>query len=264
MISDQFRKDYRQLVAQGVELTPEDIVRLNALMVKVTRSQTASKDVYLPRLAFLPRDSWWRAPLVLREPTIAHWLWIEQAERWFDTSKDEIFLFLYGFALSRHAERLPDVTRPAKLVRMVCRFAAKRLAGFTRDQLTAAVEYALYGADWTVGENEVEKKGGGGGNGGGGEASAVHLDLLSPPPSPTIGLLTECRMLRLPITTDDAKRMTASELTEAYNRTLAHDGNFDAKAAHNRAFGEYVKARNAIRARSVSPGCETASRGQGS
>ena len=57
------------------------------------------------------------------------------------------------------------------------------------------------------------------------------------------------RMLRLPITLDEAKGMTASELTEAINRAWDLDGKFDPKAAHMRAFGEYVRAREEIRAR---------------
>ena len=78
-LSDQFLKDYRQMAAQGVEFTPEDIVLLNALSVKTQRSSTAARDVHLPRLAFMPRDSWWREPIVLREPTVAHDLWMESA-----------------------------------------------------------------------------------------------------------------------------------------------------------------------------------------
>ena len=54
MIADLFRKDYRQMTAQGVTFTPEDIVLLNALAVKVRLSQNAARTTHLPRLAFLP------------------------------------------------------------------------------------------------------------------------------------------------------------------------------------------------------------------
>lgn len=238
MVSDQFRKDYRQMVAQGVKFTPDDIVRLNALSVRTRRSETAARDVHLPRLAFMPADSWWRAPIVLREPTIAHDIWIEMAERWIDTSRDESFLFLNAFALSRHAGRLPDPNRPKKVIRSVFAFASKRLAKFTRRQLGAAVEYALYGADWTVGEHGPSKAVS--------TAPAGHE-----PASPTIGLLTDCRMLKLPISLDDAMQMTSSELTEAINRAWDQDGKFDAKRSRSKAFGEYVRAREEIRARSA-------------
>ena len=105
-------------------------------------------------------------------------------------------------------------------------------------QLRAAVEYALFGADWTVGAAAPESK------------KPTTDDQRPTTNSPTLGLLTDCRMLRLPISLDDARQMTASELTEAINRCWAEvDKRFDPKASHARAFGEYVRAREAIRAR---------------
>ena len=239
MVSSQFMQDWRRMTAEGVEFTPEDIVRLNALSVRARRSRTAARDVHLPRLAFMPRDSWWREPIVLREPTVAHDLWIEAAERWIDTAKETNFLFLYAYALSRRPEELVDADRPRRVIRAVFRFAARRLCRFTREQLRAAVEYALFGADWTACEAGAKAREPGGQEG------------PEPPenPSTALGLLADCRMLRLPITLDDAKRMTASELTEAVNRAWDADGKFDPKTSHARAFGEYVRVREEIRAR---------------
>lgn len=251
-LSDQFRKDYRQMTEQGVVFTPEDIVLLNALSVKTQLSTTAARDVHLPRLAFMPRDSWWRTPLVLREPTIAHDLWLEMSERWIDTSRNENFLFLHAFALSRHPGKLPDANVPEKVIKKVFTFAGKRLAKFTGAQLRSAVEYVLYGADWTVGAHGQKKNG---------EAVSSPLQNKDEP-SPTIGLLTECRMLRLPITIDDAMRMTASELTEAINRAWDQDEKFNPKRAHSRAFGEYVRAREAIRARSLRSSSDQSNQGR--
>ena len=257
-LSDQFLKDYRQMSAQGVKFTPEDIVLLNALSMKTQLSSTAARDVHLPRLAFMPRDSWWRTPLVLREPTIAHDLWLEMSERWIDTSRNENFLFLHAFALSRHPGKLPDANVPEKVIKKVFTFAGKRLAKFTGAQLRSAVEYVLYGADWTVGAHgpkKVKEKGEGEQRN---LTSTVHLE-----PSPTIGLLTECRMLRLPISLDDARRMTASELTEAINRCWDQiEEKFVPKRAHSMAFGEYVRAREAIRARALRSNSAQSNQGQ--
>ena len=246
-LSDQFKKDYRQMSAQGVKFTPEDIVLLNALSVKTQLSPTAARDVHLPRLAFMPRVSLFAIPPVFREPTIAHEIWIEKAERWIDTDDNRLFYAVHAFALSRRAETLPDADNSAKVVKAVFKFAKKTLARYTKMQVTSAVDYALFGADWTVGAaapKKVKDKGEGEQRN---YSSTVHLD---PSPSPTIGLLTDCRMLRLPISLDDAMRMTASELTEAINRCWDKlEGKFDPKRAHSRAFGEYVRAREAIRAR---------------
>ena len=240
-LSDQFRKDYRQMTAQGVVFTPEDIVLLNALSVKTQLSTTAARDVHLPRLAFLPRVSLFSIPPVFREPTIAHELWIEGASRWIDTDDNRLFYFVHAFALSRRSEKLPDADNREKVVKAVKKFAEKTLARYTQRQVTSAVDYALFGADWTFGAHGPKKSG---------EAVSSPLQNKDEP-SPTIGLLTECRMMRLPITLDDARSMTASELTEAINRAWDQDEKFNTKRAHSRAFGEYVRAREAIRARSL-------------
>ena len=72
MLADLFVKDYNAMVAQGVKFTPGDIVRLNALALKVKLAAKPFRDVHLPRAVFLDDGGWFSAPLVLREPTIAH------------------------------------------------------------------------------------------------------------------------------------------------------------------------------------------------
>lgn len=172
-------------------------------------------------------------------------MWLEQAQRYITIDCDRTFDLLHGYALAHPAEKLPDIFDPKRLIRKVFTWCARNIAHLTREQLSAAVDYCLFGADWTAGERgprlkvEVEN-----GN------STVNLN-LQPQPSPTIGLLTEARALRLPITLDDAKRMTANELDEAITRCLAKDHRIDYDAERRRAMGEYVRARNAIRKRSA-------------
>ena len=253
MIADLFRKDYRQMTAQGVKFTPEDIVLLNALAVKVRLSQNAARTTHLPRLAFLPKRRSFLSLIthrssfiVLREPTIAHEMWIEQATRYIKMDSDRAFDLLHGYALAHPAEKLPDVFDPKRLIRKVFTWCARNLAHLTREQLSAAVDYVLFGADWTAWERGPEKS----------KSEVEQRNLtdstvgLRASTSPTIGLLTEARALRLPISLDDAKRMTASELDEAITRCLAKDHEIDFDAERHRAMGEYVRARNAIRKRS--------------
>ena len=254
MISDLFRKDYRQMTAQGVEFTPEDIIRLNALAVRARLAMNSAGTLALPRVAFLPKTrrgvlaALFEREIVLREPTIAHDLWIEQAMR-FVPMDNRNLNFLYGYALSREADRLVDAFSPKKLIRTVFRFAAKRLALYTDDQLSAAVDYCLFGADWTARERGPEKS-----------KSEVEVEQknltdstvgLRASTSPTIGLLVRARALRLPITLDDAKRMTASELQEAIDRALSDDGKIDWEKTRIAALKPYVLARNEIRRRSA-------------
>lgn len=244
MIADLFRKDYRQMTAQGVKFTPEDIVLLNALAIKVRLTQNTARTAHLPRLAFLPKMragllTAFQKEVVLREPTIAHEMWLEQATRYIKMDCDRAFDLLHGYALAHPAEKLPGVFNPKRLIRKVFTWCARHLAHLTREQLSAAVDYVLFGADWTAGER-------------GPAQSTKHQSPSTGEgvASPTIGLLTEARALRLPISLDDAKRMTASELDEAITRCLAKDHKIDYDAERHHAMGEYVRARNAIRKRS--------------
>lgn len=242
MTTDTFRRDYRQMTEQGVKFTPEDIVRLNALSVRVRLSANAARSVHLPRLAYLPRVSWFRSPPVLREPTIAHDLWLEEMGRWVDYSDNRVFLFVHGYALARRAEDLPDASHPGKVVDAVFKYAARHFASYTHAQLSAAVDYALFGADWTVGETAPQAE----------DRKNNRDDKIDRGvDSPTIGLLVDMKMLRLPISVDEAKRMTASELAETIDRAWTLDGKFDRDRAKARALGEYVRAREEIRSRST-------------
>ena len=258
MISDLFKKDYRQMTAQGVKFTPEDIVLLNALAVKVRLTQNAARTTHLPRLSFLPGKlgRFWKfgrfirfctfqasQSLVLREPTIAHEMWLEQAQRYVTIDSDRTFDLLHGYALAHPAEKLPDIFDPKRLIRKVFTWCARNLAHLTREQLSSAVDYCLFGADWTACErienDELRMT----------NDADIRNSQFEIRNSPTIGLLTEARALRLPISLDDARRMTASELDEAITRCLAKDHKIDYDAERRRAMGEYVRARNAIRKR---------------
>lgn len=241
MLSAMFRRDFASFRAQGLDPAPEDVVRLNALAVRVRLAASAPRVAHLPRLAFLPRDSRWRAPIVLREPTVAHELWLEQAARIIDCDDARNWLLVNAFALARPSDALPDAFAPRKVVRAVFRFAAKRLVRFTAEQLSSAVEYCLFGSDWTAGEA-------GGARRRGGDDDPVR-QLADVESSPTLGLLAEARALRLPLSIDDAKRLTASELAEAVRAAQLREGLVCRDGLKADALADYVRAREEIRAR---------------
>lgn len=259
MTPDLFKKDYRQLTAQGVKFTPEDIVRLNALAVKVSLSRNAASNAHLPRAAFLPRLGWWRGEIVLREPTVAHDLWIEQVSTYVDVYDERNFYFVHAYALSRPAEKLPDAFRARRVIRKVFTYAAKRLALYTSDQLSSAVDYVLFGADWKTGEHGPAKEDVENSGSVRKDDQDLHLHLESTPTSTVLGLIAESRAIRLPITLAEAMQMTASELAETIIIAKSKDGKFDEDASYNQAMGEYVRARNEIRKRNEKAATEASS-----
>ena len=84
------------------------------------------------------------------------------------------------------------------------------------------MDYCLFGADWTAGARGPDRE-----QGSGNREQTDPRYLIPDPFSPTIGLLVKARALRLPISLDDAKRMTASELQETIDRALSDDGKID-------------------------------------
>lgn len=235
MVSDLFMRDWRRMSAEGVEFTPEDVVRLNALACRVKLAARPDSAAHLPRAVFLDGG------LVLREPAIGHELWWERVEP-FSAVRDNWYSFAvwWAFALSRDWRELPDPLRPAKVVKEVWKFARRRLMGYTRQTLWDAVDYALFGSGWMEGECAPRRKGGG-------PDGAAGLD--GEPPSRAVGFITSARALRLPISLDEAKGMTASEIAQAVDAALAADGRFDGDARRRSALADYVRAREEVRGR---------------
>ncbi len=243
MVSALFKKDYRILTAEGVALSPDEVVRLNALALKVKLAAKPFLDTHRPRILFLPG-------FTLREPTVAHEIWLERVAEYFDMDDNRIFRFVYAFALSRVAAKLPDALRPNRVIRKVFAFAKKRLLPLTGETLADAIDFILYGADWTAGEFTPSP-------------SLAHQKAtaqtqaspsspaLSPsePPSPVVGLIVGANARRLPLTLSDARRMTAGQLLAATLLADIRDGNYSADDEKHRALGNYVRAVEEIRNR---------------
>lgn len=230
MLSAMFRKDYDALTARGVKFALADVIRLNALALK-------AKDAAAPALGVPPRRVLFLDGWTLAEPTIAHEMWLEAVAPHFDLANPRMFAFVYAYALSREPHALPRPDRPAKCVRKVTAFARRRLLRMTTAALDEAIEYALFGADWTACEFAPDERR----DGADGDAAPARK------PSPIIGVLNGMRARRLCVSLDDAKRMTVTELCDLILRADARDGQRDAKAAHAEAVKEYYRALAEVR-----------------
>lgn len=223
MVSNMFLRDYRRMVASGVVLEPEDVIRLNALAVRAKLAAETFRSMHLPRVVFLDG-------FTLREPTLAHELWIERAQRWFDMDDSRVFCYLYAFALSRAADELPDADNARRCIRKVFAFAEKKVLPLTREQISDAIDYVLFGADWTAGELPARR-----------DASAAPVD-----ESLAVGVLAGNVARRLPITIEEAKRMTLADILEIQRRADARDGRFDPDAERKGPLADYIRTRDEI------------------
>jgi hypothetical protein len=227
MVSSMFLKDYRRMAAEGVKLAPEDIIRLNALAVKAKLAAEPFAAMHLPRVVFLDG-------FTLREPTLGHEIWLERVTRWFDLEDERVFRYVYSFALSRAADELPDADNAKRCIRKVYAFAERKVLKLTRDQLDDAIDYAIFGADWTAGELAAPREG---------KAGALADESLA------VGVMCGAVARRLPLTLDEAKRMTLANLLEIQRRAEALDGKFDPDEAKKEPLADYIRTREEIRQR---------------
>lgn len=231
MVSSLFRKDYAALTARGVEFALDDVIRLNALALKAKEAEMPTLGTSVRRAIFL--DGW-----TMREPTVAHELWLEAVARHFDMANDRVFQFVYAFALSRDADDLPDALDPQLCVRKVFAFAKKRLVGMTAAALRDALEYAIFGLDWTACEYAPAEK-----------PKKDDRDLPRPKKSAMLGIISGMVSRRLPVSLEDAKKMSVAELCDLTLRTDVRDGKYDAKLAHTAALKDYYRAIAEVKAR---------------
>ena len=70
MISTIAIADIKATISSGVKLTPEEIIRLNALGLKYDYAQSGAELRIMPRLA-------WLGDVAFREPTIGHEIWMQ-------------------------------------------------------------------------------------------------------------------------------------------------------------------------------------------
>lgn len=230
MVSRLFLADYKAMTSSGVQLAPEDVIRLNALAVKVKLARKPLARLHLPRAVDFRRFS-------LREPTLAHEIWLEEAQRHVDVSSELAYIAVFAFALSRPAFALPSWIRPQRTIRAIFKFARRRLACLRRDTISDALTFCLAGDDWTVGENPPPPP---------------RRDAPADDPSPALAIIEGLRIRRLPVTLDEAKAMTAADILSLIVRADLRDGEYDRDAAAHDALGDYIRAREEIKARAKS------------
>jgi hypothetical protein len=238
MTSKMFQADYRRMTAEGVKFEPEDVIRLNALALKVKLAARPFAALHLPRVVFL--EGLGGRGFTLREPSIGHELWLERVGEYLDYHARHNFRVAYCYALSREHTELPDPMKPRRVLRKMFGWATRYVLPLTSETVSDALDFVLFGADWTTGEFPPEKPGAEGA----GDAAPGGKT------SPCIGALVAGVARRLPLTLDDAKRMTAAEFYAALRGARAADGGFDGSAERKDALGDYFRARDEIRARS--------------
>lgn len=148
MTSETAKTDIEELWAAGLKPTVEDIIRLNALGLKM---EAAGKKHAVDSNDFLPRVAQIGERVIFRQPSIKHEIWIRQVCELVKEGDLQSLLAVQAFALSRSPGKLPDALN-ANNVAVAVQTYADTLGEYTRDQIAAALEYVIFGASPLVGE----------------------------------------------------------------------------------------------------------------
>lgn len=150
MVSKTAQADIEDLWEQGLKPTFADIIRLNAVALKVEHSANGMSLSDLPRVAFL-------GGVAFREPTIGSEIWLNKVQRLFDGDDSETFIILRAFSLSMPQDQLPEPTDVQAIQEAVQQFK-NTLAFATLPQVLSAVGYAIHGFKHDACENATPPK----------------------------------------------------------------------------------------------------------
>ena len=227
MTSDLAESEVAAMAAQGLKPTVRDIVRMNALALKIQYGPHAAEQYALPRVAFLGN-------LVLRQPTIAHEIWLDRVMSIVEMD-DESYFACRLYVASRAASALCDPLDRAQVKEEV----ERNLAAFgahTIEAVALALRYVWHGG----GEMDAEY------------APVREADetqpTLRPEDSVALGIMHNGAALRLGLSLAEMSGMTRAHLLAVTHGAVGTDANARKNAA-SRARVDFFRAVDEIRAR---------------
>lgn len=225
MVSDTAKLDVEDLLEKGLRPTFEDIIRLNALALKVERARSGFALNVLPRVSFL-------GSVAFREPTVGAEIWFDSASRLFAIDDPETFILLRALALCRPQEELPDPVDEKAMVAAVQDMRAS-LAFATIRQISAAIGYVVHGFRPESCEPAEAMKS---------ESVVEH----SPDTSYAVGLLYQGMTLRLG-SAADIKTLPIHAIEEMTRRAIQEKAGMNVrKTAISIAEDDYLRTLDAI------------------
>jgi len=202
MTSNIAKADIETMQDEGLSPTFDDIVRLNALGLKIERCERGADMFACPRIAYC-------GDIQLREPTIGHGMWLEHVSKYCDESDNETMILLMAFCFSMNHDRLPDMHDMKKCRKDIETFINEHLKGITIRQLKCAVDYVLLGDDTTSGVYV--------------ESDDEHLNDSSSQ-SVYVGYMLQTLSLGLGISVNDICKLTISQVKSLQEMAYVKSG----------------------------------------
>jgi len=241
-VVSQFAIDeIEQMEAEGLHPTPRDIVRLNALGLKVECGQSHAP-------LYFDRRCVWIGNVCIMEPTIGVSLFAAQYSDVFGADSRVADTCLKAWAF--HFKEPPADMPPKDVADAVSKFITTHFSDIPVKRLIAAVDYCMYGCDSRSFERPARK------NAGDAEGERTADDAAEDEAfNIDIGIVHEAEAMGLGITLADARRHTRAQLNAIMERAiesraaLTIGGGDLEKSQKDRYTGEFYATLDEIRAR---------------
>ena len=226
MVSETAMEEAERLAAEGTPLTPREIVRLNALGLCMERGENESVAAALPRVAFL-------GDVCLREPTLGHEIWLDEARRYADFTDVDTSLAMHALACSiADPDDLPKLGKEPIFTAM--RRFQKLVRIYTPRQIAAACRWVTEGRDPRSGEFPPLRKG------------EKPLDESY---SVAVGVLLDGLAIATGLSVGDARHMTRAQLWRVEADALKLRDRDVEEGAHQTAQGDFYATLDELTAR---------------
>lgn len=140
MVSELAIEDIERIQREGGTVHPRDVIRLNALGLRITNNPEN-------RLAVMPRVVC-MGELCLREPTIKQDMFLDECNSIF-TSDPATYLLVQCWVLAHRNDDINDdlLKTPKKFLKTIKKWVKDDLADFTMNQIDQAVTFVRFGCD---------------------------------------------------------------------------------------------------------------------
>ncbi len=146
MVSEMAMEDVERLEKEGCHINARDIIRLNALGLKLEK-QPDFRLASLPRIAVLGN-------VILRQPTISQDIFLDDASLIL-SNDPATMLALEAYVLAHPEETFEKLKHPVWFVSKCKLWVKKNLGNYQATEVRRALDFCLYGTDSRTGERPV-------------------------------------------------------------------------------------------------------------
>lgn len=235
MVSKIAKEDIEALKEEGIDLTVDEIIRLNAFGLKVERDIDSSELYVLPRVAIVGETSF-------HEPTIGSEIWLREASRLYNMDDYETFIQIRALSLYMGIEELPNPSNKDEVLGCV----SKMLDGLknnTIEQVMNALTYVIEGNYSLDMEKKAKKKES---KKFSDEDECEDDDEIKGDNCFEIGLLNEGILYKLG-SSKELKNMTTSRLLQLLKFKKMMKWGMNKKESESKRLGEYYAVLEEIR-----------------